>query len=563
MTRESTTPQTPRHICQLRAGTVRFGDKLVLNGVDLVIGRTERVALIGENGAGKSTLLGALAGSVELADGLLLREPAASLALAEQRPRFPEGATVAAALDLLLAPLRGLEAMMQATSALLARAPESGHPVLLKQLAELTEEFERRDGYRLETRIDAALDQLGLRGLDRQRQVSGLSGGERARLALAAALSAEPDLLLLDEPTNDLDEAGLTWLEERLADHRGALVTVSHDRRFLQRFATDIVNLQGGRLRRYGNGYAGYLGSMAAERQRLLAEREAWERELERNRQLVAANAFRLGQIPRKMDKAGFGHGAFRLRGRDHGAMARIRMAKERMARLQESPAPRPADPLRFTHTFTAPAADLDTATPLVRVLDAALDPRFGPALRVPELEIHPGERLLVSGPNGSGKTTLLRLLAGELTPQSGVFWRGPKLRVAHLRQDLGSAAPQGLLSAFARATNNYRDDAIEILLRLGLFRPEDLLRPLTVLSVGQLRRFELAVALSVPSDMLLLDEPTNHLAPDLVEELEDALEDYPGAVVTVTHDRVWRQRFAQGPVRRLRVLPGGELVND
>ncbi|MGI5182951.1 ribosomal protection-like ABC-F family protein [Dactylosporangium sp. CA-152071] len=546
-------------MCAIRGGTVRFAERVVLAGIDLVVGPAERIAVIGDNGAGKSTLLRVLAGTVELTAGERAVELPGGVAFAEQQPRFRPDATVTDALDDLLGDIRALEAETQRAAERLAAAGPDQRGGLLAQLSAAVDRFEARDGYRLDQRVDAGLDRLGLGGVDRSRPVHTLSGGERARLALAAALASEAELLLLDEPTNDLDDAGIAWLEDRLDAHRGALVVVTHDRALLDRLATDIVHVEDGTLRRYGDGYAGYLTARASERRRLLDEYEAWRQDLARQQAIVAANAFRLDAIPRKAERAVFGHGAFRARGRDHGAMGRIRMAKERVARLRADPAPRPADPLRFTPVFTDPAAGAtDENAALIRAEGVRLDDG-GPRLRLDALEVAPGDRLLISGPNGAGKTTLLNVLAGELATQRGTVWRRPGIRVAWLRQDVTTGTRTTLLDAFAAATGAYRDDAADTLLRLGLFHPDDLHRQVAHLSVGQRRRLEVAVAVTRPSDVLLLDEPTNHLAPELLEQLEDALRDHPGAVLTVTHDRRWRSRAgASAATRQVHVAPGG-----
>ncbi|MBM0276249.1 ABC-F family ATP-binding cassette domain-containing protein [Micromonospora sp. STR1s_6] len=535
--------------------------------MEFVVGASERIAVIGDNGAGKSTLLGAIAGTVTLAAGERLVELPGGFALAEQRPDFAPNATVAAALNHLLADVHRIESEIQETAEKVAHAKVDEQPALLDRLGMLMDRFEARDGYQLDQRVDAALDQLGLGGLDRARPVSSLSGGERARLALAAALSSEAELLLLDEPTNDLDDAGVSWLEECLSRHRGALVAVTHDRVFLDKFATAIIRVEDGALRRYGDGYAGYLAARAAERRRLLEEHEAWRRDLARNEALIASNAFRLDAIPQKQERAIFGHAAFRARSRDHGVTRRIGMAKGRVARLRANPAPRPADPLRFLSPFTGDrlreAGDDSCPSALLLSADAV---RLGvngggPRLALDSLQVRASERWLISGPNGAGKTALLRLLAGELTPQQGTMRQFPNLRVAWLRQDLATFSRKTLLNAFANATDAYRDDAAELLLRLGLFHPDDLTRILSELSIGQRRRFEVAVAVTAPSDILLLDEPTNHLNPELVEQLEDALRHYPGAVLTVTHDRRWRQRArTAGQLGSLHVSPGGDV---
>lgn len=245
----------------------------------------------------------------------------------------------------------------------------------------------------------------------------------------------------------------------------------------------------------------------------------------------------RLGAIPRKLPFAVFGHGAFRTRSRGHGAMSRIRNAKERVERLTNSPVAPPPDPLVF-------AADLTTVDG--RTPQAAADLtgiRVGDRLRVPSLHIGGDERLLVTGPNGAGKTTLMRVLAGELQPDEGtVRTRG---RVGHLRQQ-ETPWPPGLtvLQAFAGGRGGDLDEHTDRLLSLGLFSPADLHLKVSELSYGQRRRIELARLVSEPVDLLLLDEPTNHLSPALIEELEGALTGYRGAVVIVTHDRRMRTRF-------------------
>ncbi|WP_442792189.1 ABC-F family ATP-binding cassette domain-containing protein [Micromonospora sp. NBC_01796] len=551
----------------MRGGAVRFAERTVLSGVDLVVGASERIAVIGDNGAGKSTLLGVIAGTVSLTAGERLVELPGGFALAEQRPDFPPDATVAGALDELLADVHRIESEIQETAERVAHAEVDEQPAFLDRLSAAMDRFEARDGYHLDQRVDAALDQLGLGGLDRARPVRSLSGGERARLALAAAMSSEAELLLLDEPTNDLDDAGIAWLEDRLSRHRGALVVVTHDRVFLDRFATALIRVEDGALRRYGDSYTGYLAAREAERRRLLEEHEEWRQELVRNEALIAANAFRLDSTPQKRERAIFGHAAFRARSRDHGAMRRIGMAKGRVARLRANPAPRPADPLRFLAPFTGDgppeAGDDSGAGALLLAADAVrlgVDGR-GPRLTLDSLEVRAGERWLISGPNGAGKTTLLRLLAGELTPHQGTVWRSPDIRAAWLRQDLATGSRKTLLDAFADAIDAYHDDAAQSLLRLGLFHPDDLARRLTEMSIGQRRRYEVAVAVTAPSDILLLDEPTNHLNPELVEQLEHALLDYPGAVLTVTHDRRWRERATTaGHLRRIHVLPGGDV---
>ena len=376
-------------------------------------------------------------------------------------------------------------------------------------------------------------------------------------MALAVAVSSLAEVLLLDEPTNDLDDAALAWLEQRLAAHRGALVVVSHDRTFLETFADGIIHVQGGGIRRYGDGYAGFLTARATERRRQAERHEAWKEDLARNEALVAANAFRLSAIPRKLELDGFGHGAFRARGRDHGAMGRIRMAKERVARLRAEPVAPPPEPLRLHVDPAAPETAADA--PLLAI--EGVRRSAVPPLHMERWVLRAGEHWSVTGPNGSGKTTLLRMLAGEIEPEDGTIHRADGLAVAWLRQDVAPPASGTVVDAFARAVSAFRRDAAERLASFGLLHEQEFERPLADLSVGQHRRLDLAIALARPGDLLLLDEPTNHLDPELVEQLEDAVRAHPGAVVTVTHDRRWLRRADAD--RRVRVTNGRAEVHE
>ncbi|NGN65695.1 ABC-F family ATP-binding cassette domain-containing protein, partial [Streptomyces sp. A7024] len=473
---------------------------------------------------------------------------------------LPPTATVQDAVDHALADLRALEAeLRRAEEALGADAS----PAALAAYAALLEHYEARGGYDADHRVDIALHHLGLPGLvkragARDRTLGTLSGGERSRLALAAVLAGRPELLLLDEPTNDLDDQAVEWLEEQLRAHRGTVLAVTHDRVFLRRLTDTVLESEAGKVTRYGDGYAGYRTAKAAERARRLQEYADWRAELARNERLAATHAVSLGAIPRKTTLDSFGHGAFRARSRAHGAMSRIRNARERVERLTANPVAPPPEPLAFTaHIGTA---EDDRATPADARAEPAVelsDIRVGDRLHLDSLALSPTGRLLVTGPNGAGKTTLLRLLAGELRPDAGeVRVAG---RVGHLRQQ-ETPWPPGLtvLEAFAQGRTGTRDEQADALLALGLFHPAELRLRVRELSYGQRRRIDVARLVTEPADLLLLDEPTNHLAPALVEELEEALTNYPGAVVLVTHDRALRARFEGA---RLALEGGGVRV--
>ncbi|MEO3764289.1 ABC-F family ATP-binding cassette domain-containing protein [Streptomyces sp. B5E4] len=577
----------------LHTVTKRYGERIVLGGVTLTVRPGEKAGVIGDNGSGKSTLLRLLAGRTGPDTGGTTLVTPGGLGYLPQSLDLPPEATVQDAVDTALAELRALEAeLRRAEAGLAAAAPGAPLDAALAAYGRLVEEYETRDGYRADTRVDAALAGLGLPGLARDRRLGTLSGGERSRLALAGTLAARPEVLLLDEPTNDLDDRAVAWLEDHVRAHRGTVVAVTHDRLFLERLTTTVLEVDGGRVTRYGDGYEGYLAAKAAERARLVREYEEWRAELARSRRLAESAATRLAAIPRAQPLAVFGHGAFRRRGRTHGASVRIRNAKERVSRLTANPVPTPPQPLVFQARLRSggpavppaggggaaaaegdeqggPAARGAAATPAggrepvaadagqpgggtpdgpdpaepVPAAAELADVVVGDRLRLNSLRLGSAERLLVTGPNGAGKTTLLRVLAGELRPESGVV-RVPG-RVGHLRQE-ETAWPPGVtvLRAFAADRPGTPDEHAAQLLSYGLFRPADLRLRVGELSYGQRRRIDLARLIAEPVDLLLLDEPTNHLSPVLVEELEQALAAYAGALVVVTHDRRMRARF-------------------
>ncbi|MGW0178528.1 TlrC/CarA/OleB/SrmB family ABC-F type ribosomal protection protein [Nocardia sp. NPDC003345] len=513
----------------------RYGDRTVLDRVSLSIRPGETVGVVGDNGSGKSTLLRLLAGQELPDNGEVCVSVPGGIAYLPQSLALPPAATVAEAIDLALADIRELESRLREVE---IELEAGGHPeAALGRYAELLARFEARDGYRADQRVDTALAGLGLAGLARDRTLGTLSGGQRSRLALAATLAAAPELLLLDEPTNDLDDEAVDWLERYLRGHRGTIVAVTHDRVFLERITDVVLEVADGRVSRFGNGYGGYLRGKAAQRQRMAEDHQRWKLELARNRRLAESNVARLDAIPRKLPLAVFAAGPFRPRGRDHGARARIRNAKERLERLTGNPVAAPPEPLTFTPDLAAHPRSADG--PVAELAGVRVPGR----LEAVEMTLAAGERLLVTGPNGAGKTTLLRLLAGELEPGSGsIRVRG---RVGHLRQqEVRWPADMTVLQAFASDRPWHPREHADELLRLGLFPPDDLGLRIGDLSYGQRRRIELARLVTGPLDLLLLDEPTNHLSPALVEQLENALTGFRGTLVIVTHDRRMRERM-------------------
>ncbi|UMP04948.1 ribosomal protection-like ABC-F family protein [Amycolatopsis sp. EV170708-02-1] len=511
--------------------TKRFDDHVVLDQISFTVKPWEKAGVIGDNGSGKSTLLRLIAGRDRADNGTVTVTAPGGVGYLPQTLDLPGTATVGDAIDLALADIRDLESRLRTAEKSL-ETPED-----LAAYGDLMTAYEARGGYEADARVEVALHGLGQPGLDRGRALGSLSGGQRSRLALAATLAASPELLLLDEPTNDLDDDAVAWLENHLRGHRGRIVAITHDRMFLSRVTTTILEVDAGRrtVQRHGDGYSGYLAAKEAARARWVREYEEWRLEKSRYERMADVNIDRFSAIPRKAPAAFSGAGAFRARSRAHGAMSRIRSARERIQRLESNPVPPPPEPLRFTARIAA--GETEAGQYVVKASEVSVDGR----LPRTSLSVLPGERVLVTGPNGAGKTTLMRVLAGELAPSTGSTERAG--RIGFLHQNGGLAADaRTVLRVFAG--DGDEDEAAETLLSLGLFRAPDLRKPVRELSIGQRRRLELARLVTARTDLLLLDEPTNHLSPDLVEEMEQALAAYSGALVVVTHDRRMRRTF-------------------
>jgi macrolide transport system ATP-binding/permease protein len=516
--------------------TRRFGDRTVFDGLDLTVGAGERVGLVGENGAGKSTLLRLAAGADAPDSGAV--QALGSVGYLPQVLTLPPQASVADLLAEALVELDIIQAEMRRLERHMAE-PDSELDELLTRYGELTDEFERREGWTAHARLDAAVERLGVRHLDRQRRLGELSGGQRSRLAIAVLLGRRPDVLLLDEPTTHLDDDANDFLEGELRRWSGAVLVASHDRAFLDAVCTSIVDMDPTRaqgLTRYGGAYTDYLTAKAAERARWERAYEDWREEHNRLTALTNPAQHRVGHDNRAArDNDKYAPHFFGQRV-DASVARRVRDAEQRLARLER--VVKPPAPLRFSGAL-AEMTRRDGV--LISVRDVVVTGRVA----VRSLDIAHDTMLLVTGPNGSGKSSLLHVLAGRLTPSAGTVHRARGVRVGLLGQETRWPDPSvTVVSAFARGQQEDLDEHVKALLDVGLVHPRDLHRPVGDLSVGQQRRVALARIVVEAPDLLLLDEPTDHLSLALVEELEEALQHRGGPLVVVSHDRWLRGRW-------------------
>jgi ATPase subunit of ABC transporter with duplicated ATPase domains len=512
------------------------GAQVILEEVTLTIGPVARIGLVGPNGVGKSTLLRIVAGVEQPDVGAVTRAPERLTVgyLAQERLSEP-GVSV---LD-ALARRTGVEAaerdLEEAARALAAgEQADDRYAAALDRLVALGAES-------FESRARTTCAELGL-GVDLGRELVGLSGGEAARVALAAILLSRFDVLLLDEPTNDLDFDGLARLERFLDGYRGALVVVSHDREFLDRTVTRIVSLEADthRVREWAGGFSDYEAARDTERASAVA---AYEHAQLRRRQLTALLSERRTDARGKGASLGDKTGGQDRRA-THALQTKVRQA-ERLLERNELP-PRPFEGWKLELSIQESGRPSDLVLRLARVVVERGSFRLGPL----DLDLAAGERLSVAGANGTGKSTLLRAIVDGSGVTHGERTVGRRTTIGAIGQEReaysGSAV---LVDESMRRTGLSRVDARTLLAKFGL-RADHIGRACFSLSPGERTRAHLAELQARGVNVLILDEPTNHLDLEAVEQLESALVGYGGTLVVVSHDRRFLERL--GPTREI-----------
>ncbi len=536
--------------------SLALGARHILVDVDLPVDPGHRIGLVGPNGVGKSTLLRVLAGMVPPDAGTVsLAPPAATVGYLDQEPERVDE-TVLGYVERRTGVVAAHVELDAATAAMAAGSPGADD-----RYSTALDRWLALGAADIDVRVGEMWAELGLPDRLLQQPMSSLSGGEAARVSLAALMLTRFDVLLLDEPTNDLDLDSLDRLERFVNGVQGAVALVSHDREFLRRVVTDVAEFDEFThgLELFAGGYDTYI------REREIARQHAWEawEEYDTKRSTLAQRSQRerewatqgLSRAKKKPDDNDKNIKAYKINQTEQlaGRAARTDRAMERLDVVEQ---PRESWDLRMT-IATAPRSGALVAS-LADAVVSLGSFRLGPV----SLAIDYGERVVIVGPNGSGKSTLLGALLGEIPLMSGMQRLGPSVQIGRLEQartQLAGSGEQTTLAAFQAATGLTVSEARTLLAKFGV-GAEHVLRPAESLSPGERTRLVLALFMAVGCNCLVLDEPTNHLDLPAIEQIEQAVDTFPGTVLLVSHDRVLLQH-----IRRTRTieLRDGNVVSD
>jgi ATP-binding cassette subfamily F protein 3 len=505
-----------------------YGAKEVLREVTWQHNPGHKVGLVGRNGAGKTTLLRIALGREEPDGGSIVRANALRMSSVDQMApeNLEEGLHDYAAGA--FAHLHAIEAELRRLEHLMAEGDSSA--AVHDKYDALTHRFENEGGYDMVAEVDKTLSGLGFDKADFSRPLSSFSGGQKNRAMLARAILSDPDVLLLDEPTNHLDFQAVEFLEEYLARSRRAYLVVTHDRRFLDRVADTIIDLENGRLSEYSGGYSAYKRQKA---ERILSATRVWEKQqdfIDKEKEYIRRNIA--------------GVNSRQAKGR--------RTKLERLERVE-----RPQEDVTSVG-FRFDAARIGGRTFLrARDLTVGYSPDR-PIVTNVRLELLRGERLAILGENGTGKTTLLKSLAGRLPALSGSSETGHDVTIGYYDQELSDLDPKKrAIDAVWDLQPAASEEEMRSYLARFAFRGDEVFAKIADLSGGEKGRLTLAVVMRQRHNLLLLDEPTNHLDLDSREALEESLEEFPGSIVFVSHDRAFIDRLAT----RVMDLRGGRAA--
>ena len=505
--------------------------KNILDGLTFTVNSGERVGILGHNGCGKTTLFRILAGEIDWDEGEVMVAPSKRLGLISQIPVYPDGWTTE---DVLRSAHKRLYEISDRLDELGLLMEHDQSPALLQEYDRLSDDFRRLGGYDMDTARNRVANGLDIPAAMREQAFDSLSGGEKTRVNLARLILEDTDILLLDEPTNHLDLRATEWLEDYLLHFKGTVLSISHDRWFIDRVAQRCIEIVDGKAEFYSGGYSFYL----EERQRRFEEKmRKYEKDQAKIEQLTrAAEQMHLWAFM----------GNDKLHKRAFSMEKRI----EKLSHTEK-----PTEQKKLSVKFRQREFEGDE----VLVMEG-LSKSFGEKKLFSDfdLTVTGGERIALIGDNGTGKSTLVKLIMGDETPDAGYVYRGPAVRTAYLPQMVSFSVPER--SAYDTMLYDCRCQPQEARDRLAAFgfRGEDVFTPVGTLSGGEKSRLRLCMLMGADINFLILDEPTNHLDIASREWMEDALSDYEQTLLFVSHDRYFIEKFAT----RIWALSDGRITD-
>lgn len=506
-------------ILQLREANKSFIEQDILIDINFQIQPRERVGLIGPNGAGKSTIFKILLGMEDLDEGKLIKSSQISIGYLPQDFQWDSEMTLYDAMLEVFADvfiisdrLRALEAEMGMEEVL---ADEKRYNRVMQDYSNLSHRYDEMDGYSIESRIKGILKGLGFAEKDFQLQINHLSGGQKTRAGLAQLLLKSPDLILLDEPTNHLDLKAQEWLESFLKDYPGAMIVISHDRYFLDQIVTRIMELRDAQLEHYQGNYSFYL----KDRKRRLLE---WQREYEKQQDKVAS-------MEEYIRRNIAGQNTKQAQGR--------RKQLARMERIKRPPVEVNLPKFRFS-------INRRSGNDVLQVDNLRKSYPGVTLFRNLQLNVYRGDKIGIVGPNGAGKTTFLKTILGEIQADVGKVIHGTGVEISYYSQEHEALKPEDTLIHHVRYKYRLSEQEARDLLARFLFTEDDVFKKIGDLSGGERSRFVLSQLSLENGNLLIMDEPTNHLDISSMEVLEEALLDFPGTILMVSHDRFFMERI-------------------
>ena len=514
--------------------TKTYGTDVIIDKASFHLNAGDKVGIIGRNGAGKTTLLNMLTGELPCDEGEFFVSQNTRIGYLKQRDNFSSEGTVLEEIEGIFSGLRELENEIAELSDKVAENPHDTG--LINRLDELQHRFDREGGYTYKSEMIGILNSMAFDESFYNKKISSLSGGERTRLALAALLLEKPDILLLDEPTNHLDIGTLKWLEQYLEAYRGTIMIVSHDRYFLDRTVNRIFEVENHKVYSYQGKYSDYAAQKKLRRETELRAYNNQQREIARQEEMI-----------RRMKQRGTEHLAKRAASREKrlDMLERIDRPESEMGKMK----------INFKENFPS-GGDVIMAENLEKSFGRGAERRE--LFHGVNLDIKRGERICILGPNGVGKTTLLRVLLGELTPDAGYLKIGHNVAFGYYDQgQLLLSDANTVLEELKESYRLYTDTEMRSILGRFLFRGEEVFLPVGSLSGGEKARLSLLKLMLSGANTLILDEPTNHLDIESKEVFEEALMEFPGTVIVVSHDRYFLQRI---PTRILELTQDGVI---